>query len=220
MAMSTTRPYHYDGCTTGVGILVAVPPLNQRRRAELADAVISLLAESGTHGVTHRAVDRCAGVPAGTASNYFRSRETLLVAAAERIGQLHYTDMDTIAYRRRSPTRLSTRNRAIELIAESLFLAATAHRSRYLAVFELQLESLRRPALAKALSDLHHRSIAFTTDHHATHGLEIPTEAVPTLVTLFGGALFTLVTSPSDTITRTITHDIATAIVRGGLGDP
>ena len=59
-----------------------VPPPNNERRAQLADAAIELLAASGVHGVTHRAVDRRAGLPAGTASNYFRSREALLVAAA------------------------------------------------------------------------------------------------------------------------------------------
>jgi DNA-binding transcriptional regulator YbjK len=51
-----------------------VPPPNQRHRAELTDAAIALLAESGVHGVTHRAVERRAGLPTGTASNYFRSR--------------------------------------------------------------------------------------------------------------------------------------------------
>lgn len=197
-----------------------MPPLNQRRRAELADAAIALLAESGVHGVTHRTVDRRAGLPAGTASNYFRSREALLVAAAERVGQLHYADMETIAGGRRANDRRSTRTRAIELIAESLFLAATTYRGRYLAIFELQLESLRRPALAEALATLNRHSIAFTADHHAAHGLDIPPRAVPTLVTLFGGALFTLVTSPPGAATRTAAQDLATAIVRGGLGEP
>lgn len=199
---------------------MTVPPLNQRRRAELADAAITLLAESGVHGVTHRGVDRRAGLPPGTASNYFRSREALLVAAAERIGQLHYADMDTIADRHRPPDRQSTLSRAIDLIAESLFLAATTYRDRYLAIFGLQLEGLRRPVLAEALSNLNRRSIAFTTNHHAAHRLDIPPEAVPTLVTLYGGALFTLVTNPPGTATRTVTRDLATAIVRGGLDKP
>ncbi|GAB3971239.1 TetR family transcriptional regulator [Plantactinospora veratri] len=85
-----------------------MPPPNQRRRAELADAAIALLAETGVHGVTHRAVEKRAGLPPGTASNYFRSREALLVAAADRVGELHYADMDAAgsAYRptpRRTP---------------------------------------------------------------------------------------------------------------------
>jgi AcrR family transcriptional regulator len=192
-----------------------VPPPNQRRRAELADAAIALLAESGVHGVTHRAVERRAGLPAGTASNYFRSREALLVAAAERVGQLHYADMDRVAGRRRR-TSSRPRERAAGLIAESLLMAATTYRQRYLAIFELRLESLRRPALAGALAGLQQRSVAFTISHHAANGLDIPPEAVPTLLALYGGALFTLVSSPPDEVTPARVGELAAAIVRAG----
>jgi DNA-binding transcriptional regulator YbjK len=195
-----------------------VPPLNTHRRAELADAAIALLAETGVHGVTHRAVEKRAGLPVGTASNYFRSREALLLAAAERVGELHYADMDAAAdSHRRAAAR--TRDRAVDLIAGSLSTAATTYRDRYLAIFELRLESLRLPALAEALSGLLQRSVAFTASHHADLGLEIPPAAVPTLVALYGGALFTLVSSPPDEITPALARDLASAIVRAGLGD-
>jgi AcrR family transcriptional regulator len=196
-----------------------VPPPNQRRRAELADAAIALLAESGVHGVTHRAVEKRAGLPVGTASNYFRSREALLVAVAERVGELHYADMDRTAEAYR-PTSPRTRDRAVDLIARSLFEAATTYRDRYLAIFELRLESLRRPALADALTALLHRSVSFTTGHHATLDLDIPPEAVPTLVILYGGALFTLVSGPPNQVTPAVARDLAAAIMRGALGDP
>jgi AcrR family transcriptional regulator len=194
--------------------------LNQLRRAELADAAIALLAESGVHGVSHRTVERRAGLPAGTASNYFRSREALLVAVAERVGQLHYADMDTIAEHQRPGRSQRPGARAVDLIAESLLLATTVYRDRYLAVFELQLESLRRPALAEALVELQRRSVDFTIGHHAAEGLDIPPTAVPTLVALFGGALFTLVASPPGTVTPALTRSLATAMVRGALSDP
>ncbi|MDG4785361.1 TetR family transcriptional regulator [Micromonospora sp. WMMD1102] len=195
-----------------------MPPPNPRRRAELADAAIALLAETGVHGVTHRAVERRAGLPTGTAVNYFRSREALLVAAADRVGELHYADMDAAgsAYR---PTSASSRGRAVDLIAGSLFTAATTYRDRYLAIFELRLESLRRPALAEALRGLLRRSVAFTTGHHADLGLRIPPEAVPTLVTLYGGALFTLVSSPPGEVSPELARELAGAIVRAALGD-
>jgi AcrR family transcriptional regulator len=196
-----------------------VPPPNQRRRAALADAAIAMLAESGVHGVTHRAVEKRAGLPVGTASNYFRSREALLVAVAERVGELHHADMDRAAEADR-PTTPSTRDRAVDLIARSLFEAATTYRDRYLAIFELRLESLRRPALAYALNGLLHRSVSFTTGHHAALGLDIPPEAVPTLLTLYGGALFTLVTGPPVQTTPAVARDLAAAIIRGAQSDP
>ena len=195
-----------------------MPPPNDVRRRALADAAIELLCEGGVHAVTHRAVERRAGLPDGTASNYFRSREALLVAATERVGQLHHADMDTIAGGHQPDDPRDTRTRATELIGESLLLATTTYRSRYLAIFELQMESLRRPALAEALTGLHRRTLAFTTGHHAAHGLDIPPEAVPALLALYGGVLFTLVTSPPEAITQILAYDLAAAIVRGALG--
>jgi AcrR family transcriptional regulator len=190
-----------------------VPPPNRERRAQLADAAIALLAAHGVHGVTHRAVDQRAGLPPGTASNYFRSREALLVAVAERVGELHYAEMDA-AGAAEQPRSAGTQERAADLIAESLMAAATTHRDRYLAIFELRLESLRRPALAAALAELFQRSIAVTVGHHASLGLDIPPAAVPALVTLYGGALFTLVSSPPEEISAALAQDIAGAIVR------
>src|SRR5438309_10942466 len=110
-----------------------MPPTNDRRRADLADATIALLAGAGVHGATHRAVDRRAGLPTGTASNYFRSREALLVAAADRIVELHRAHMDEAAARPR-PAGTGP-EAAAELIAGSLVEAATTYRDRYLAIF-------------------------------------------------------------------------------------
>ncbi|MEV6493948.1 TetR family transcriptional regulator [Actinoplanes sp. NPDC051633] len=189
-----------------------MPPPNLERRAQLADAAIALLASAGAHGVTHRAVDQLAGLPAGTASNYFRSREALLIAAASRVGELHYADMETVA-----DAPGTTAERAQRLIAQSLWLAATTYRPRYLAIFELRLESLRRPALAAALAELQERSVAATRLHHRVHELRIPPSAAETMVGLYGGALFTLVTAPPGAVTEAAADELATAIVRGSL---
>lgn len=48
------------------------------RRDQVLIAAVRVLAESGARALTHRAVDTAAGVPMGTTSNHFRSRETLI----------------------------------------------------------------------------------------------------------------------------------------------
>lgn len=192
-----------------------MPPLNERRRAQLADAAIALLVEAGVHGVTHRAIDARAGLPAGTASNYFRSREALLVAVTERVAERHEADMASAA-----ATHLpkgDAHAQATALIGASLFHAATVQRDRYLALFELRLESLRRPALAEALLRLQRSMAAFTTHHHAQLRLDLPPAAVPQLLFLYGGALFTLVTAPPGSVTEAQTHELAGAIIRGAV---
>jgi AcrR family transcriptional regulator len=194
-----------------------VPPPNELRRAQLADAGIDLLVESGVHGVTHRAVDRRAGLPAGTASNYFRSREALLVAIARRVLEQHQADMAHAARAEPPSGEGGVAERATDLILDSLMLAAGSHRARYLAVFELRLESLRRPALAAAINELMAAMAVFTGGHHAELGLGIPPAAVAPMLVMYGGALFALVTGPPEAVRRETVRPLATAIVEGGL---
>src|ERR671914_3930 len=51
---------------------------NPERRAALVDAGVEVLAREGARGLTFRAVDVEAGVPVGTASNYFTGRDDRL----------------------------------------------------------------------------------------------------------------------------------------------
>ncbi|SCG53080.1 transcriptional regulator, TetR family [Micromonospora echinaurantiaca] len=202
-----------------------MPPTNPARRQALTDGAIDLLAASGVHGVTHRAVENAAALPPGTASNYFPSREALLVATARRIVELHHADMDRTARHHHTdtatpPTHASLADRLAALLTDALLTAATTLRTRYRAIYELQLEAVRRPALASALAGLQDSSIGLTADHHGALGLPIPAEAVPTLVTLYGGALFVLVTTPVDLVNRQLVEPLARAIVRGALPDP
>lgn len=201
-----------------------MPHTNPRRRQDLADAAIALLASSGAHGLTHRAAEHAVGLPPGTASNYFRSREALLIAAAERIAELHYAEtsraaqqyQDTPAPRGGQPSG-SPGEQAADLIAGSLAAAATIHRERYLAVLELLLEARRRPALAAALAGMQESATRFTAGLHARLGLPIPASAVPTLIALYEGALFTLLTAPPGDATGHSARVLAHAIVHGAL---
>ena len=202
-----------------------MPQTNPGRRRDLTDAAIDLLAASGVHGLTHRAVEKAAGLPSGTASNYFRSREALLVGTAQRVAELHHADMDRAARQHRAaathtasaPTEVI--ERVVDLLTESLLDAATSFRTRYLAIFELRLEARRRPALASAMAGLLDSSTRFTAGHHAELGLPIPTERIPTLITLYGGALFTLATAPPEHISKDGVQGIVEAIVHGALPD-
>lgn len=120
---------------------------NDERRSTLADAGIRVLAEEGARGLTHRAVDAAAGTPRGTASNYFATRDDLISALVDRIGERLTPDPEAAPSRvARTPDR--------ELFADYLRdvvrrLSADPHVS--LALFELRLEAARRPAIAKAL---------------------------------------------------------------------
>ena len=54
------------------------------RRTVLLDAALEIVGTEGMRGLTHRAVDAAAAVPAGSTSNYFRTREALILGIVER----------------------------------------------------------------------------------------------------------------------------------------
>lgn len=116
---------------------------NPERRAALLDAAIEALAEEGARGLTFRAVDTRAGVPVGTASNYFAHREDLLAQASVRTyerfmpGQAEWDNVLSGPYDRDKLAEVMRGTVARMVAAPSVFLAS----------LELQLEATRRPDL-------------------------------------------------------------------------
>ncbi len=209
------------------------PPRNTRRRRALADAVIEVLGTAGIHKLSHRAVDERAGLPAGTAANYFPRRDDLLAAAAERVAELHVAEMTAAdrAAAERNATDGSTGGQhasapagtasgpdmLAELIGASLHDAATRNRTRYLAAYELALESTRQPALAEAMSRLGAAAFGTTLAEHRILGLPTTAEQVLALIALYNGALLTLVVAPPETVTTEATLALARCLVTGVL---
>ena len=175
--------------------LQVVPAPNPSRRRALLDAAIDLIAAEGLHGLTHRALDRHAGEPVGTASNYFPSRTELIAATAERLVELQQAEFDE----EETPGR--TLGAAADAIARSLLRAATTDRARWCALFELQNEMRRRPELLTAFAPLQRRSEDATAGLHRRRRMPIPPDAVPVLQALYGGALQALLALPPEQVT-------------------
>ena len=72
------------------------------RRRQLVDAAVTVLAAEGLRGLTHRAVDRAAGLPEGSCSAYLRTRSALQQALAEHVSGLLHADVDALAERLRA----------------------------------------------------------------------------------------------------------------------
>ena len=58
------------------------------RRQAIASAAMELVAEGGSHALTHRRIDRRLGLPEGTTSNYARNRRELVRMVVERVAEL------------------------------------------------------------------------------------------------------------------------------------
>lgn len=168
---------------------------NEERRAALADAGIRVLAGEGARGLTHRAVDSVAGTPRGTASNYFPTRDELVAALVERIGQRLTPDP---ALGPGAPERPADR----ELFADYLrdvVRRLSADRDVALALFELRLEAARRPAIAEALTRW--RQAAFEEDvaFNAEAGLPGDRPEIALFHYAIDGMMLDHLTAPLDT---------------------
>jgi DNA-binding transcriptional regulator YbjK len=200
------------------------PPRNTRRRSALADAAIEVLGTAGIHKLSHRAVDERAGLPAGTAANYFPRRDDLLAAAAERVAELHIAEMTAADRAAAAGAAAGTPvdgpaglDALAELIGASLHDAATRHRTRYLAAYELALESTRQPALAAAMARLGAGAAQTTLAEHRALGLPTTPEQLQALIALYNGTLLTLVIAPRGTVTPEATLALARSLVSGVL---
>ncbi|MGW0484215.1 TetR/AcrR family transcriptional regulator [Nonomuraea sp. NPDC003214] len=175
-----------------------MPPPNPQRRDHLADAAITVLAEQGSRGLTHRAVDTAAAVPAGTASRYFRTRDALLDGVVERITHRLGERVDSYTVRPISPADL-------EEALVGVLTTMLSDRHDPLALFELHLESTRNPRLRRVLTDaLHSRSDLLVRQCRAA-GIDIGQDEAMLLEMSVLGILFTALTtgvpeSPSEPI--------------------
>ncbi len=117
------------------------------RREALAEVGLRLIAREGLRGLTHRAIDADAGLPMGSTSYYFRTREALLTACVDRLVALDLAELAATGMTDRRMTRPELATLGAQLTWR--WLHEDAH--RHLARYELLLEARRRPQLRSAL---------------------------------------------------------------------
>ena len=154
---------------------------NAERRTLLDDAAVRVLAQQGSRGLTHRAIDTAAEVPKGTTSNYFTSRDEVIDAILLRISERLQPDPDIHA-------DLAQRPPGVELFTEYLrdiVHRLTGDRDAAIALFELRLEATRRPHVAEALTAW--RQAGLQADIEFNEKMSLPGR--PADITLFHYAL-------------------------------
>jgi DNA-binding transcriptional regulator YbjK len=173
------------------------------RQSDIADAAIATLARDGMRGLTHRAVDRAAGLPEGSVSYYFRTRQALLQATVERLAErdaaeapaLPQHDLDAFA------------DAAAELLESWL----TTGRERQLARYELALEATRRPELRKVLVAAGAGLRAMIAERFAAAGVSQPEDRAQVFAALLDGLIF-------DQIAGSGTRQLTAAGLRATIG--
>jgi len=118
------------------------------RRDDLLDAAICVLGEHGIHALTHRAVDHAVGLPAGSASNHFRTRDALLNAVVERFAARERANWEDIAARV-CPTTPAELARALTAFVRD---STGPNRALMLARYAILVEAAIHPSLREQLA--------------------------------------------------------------------
>ncbi|MFA6574620.1 MAG: TetR family transcriptional regulator C-terminal domain-containing protein [Nocardioides sp.] len=168
--------------------------LTPRRRAIL-DAATLVLDDQGLRGLTHRSVDRAAGLPEGTTSAYFRTRRALQLALTEYVAALMAEDVDALIEQLSDCTPDDPR--AVELVLALLGRWLDA-RTLVLAKVELTLEAARDPELATMLRQSRDRLLRVVADVLEGHGMDQAAARAESLMASFDGILLSGLLKPDD----------------------
>jgi DNA-binding transcriptional regulator YbjK len=117
-----------------------------RRRDQVLDAAVDVLGTDGIRRLTYMAIDNRAGVPQGTTSNYFRTRDSLIDGIVDHIEALDRAEIGQLALAADGVDGLA------ETLAGFVRHALGPGRPRIVARYALFLETLARPDLRDSLT--------------------------------------------------------------------
>jgi DNA-binding transcriptional regulator YbjK len=164
-------------------------PPNPERRNQILDTAIDILCDDGVGGLTHRQVDSRAGVPAGTTSNYFRTRQALLEATAARTVDLHWQRVEALR------TGIGPLSRdALKALMIRMLDPDEQFRRWTLARFELFMESTRREELQPLMKELQAAAVKSATLIFEAAGFTPAPERMDELSRLLNGFVFSNLT--------------------------
>lgn len=158
-------------------------------RTRALDAALELVGESGIRALTHARVDERAGLPKGSTSNWFRTRDALVAGVVTWLSEQERADLDD-APRPVIETPDDLTVAISDLIAYQTGPLAARTRAR----FALFLEGAHSPALLEPLLEQRAIFVAWTTELLARVGAPSPAEAVRTLMAAADGLVMHRVT--------------------------
>ena len=188
-------------------------PARSPRMELLLGAALRVVAEQGLKGLTHRAVDRAAGLPEGSCSAYLRTRQALVAALTSYVAEGVTGDCENLA--RDLATCQLGEDQAIETVT-SFFMRRLDERERLLTWMELSLASARDPELAGILADNELRLIELVASILEARGKVHSEARAATLVASFDGVLLRALPLAEGSRRPFVRQSIG--VLMGGLG--
>ena len=156
-------------------------------RERVLDAALAVLGQQGLRALTHARVDEAAGLPRGSASNYFRTRRALLDGMVEHLARREQADFAGTAPVRR-------REDAVSAFVGMLEAQAGPFRHRTLARYSLFVDAAHDAELLAPLLENRRAFEGWTAATLATLGAQDPLEGTRFLMAALDGILLHRVT--------------------------
>jgi DNA-binding transcriptional regulator YbjK len=156
------------------------------RRDEALDTALTVLAEQGARGLTHSAVDRRGGLPPGTTSNHFRTRDALLAGVLDHLAT---RELAVVAAIGAAAADRPTVDSLVTEIAAMVGHLLGPGREQTLARHALFLEAAWRPELRAALLASTARFWAVLEQRLGAVGAPDPAAGARTLLACVDGVL-------------------------------
>ena len=180
------------------------------RRPLITDHAIAVLADGGARVLTHQAVDRHAGLAAGSTSYYFRTRQALVEAVVERIRHHSRAAFEDARSQAEEPVTVEG---AAELIAGQLGHLADGGRDQALAVFALLGEVREHRELRQSLMRCLF-SVELAAGLFRSLGSDSPQADAADLVDLLTGRLVGMLFGDGDLLPEQVRETVARFVRR------
>ncbi|MBZ5737383.1 TetR/AcrR family transcriptional regulator [Nocardioides mangrovi] len=167
------------------------------RRRQLLEAALHVIADEGLRGLTHRAVDRRAGLPEGSCSAYLRTRKALQAALTEYVADRLVADVDELADRLRGNLQKTGKAGGVDGALE-LFGRWLEQRELLVARLELTMAATRDADLARLLADHRSRLVQIVEAIMTSAGREHSDARAEALVASYDGILLAALLRPVD----------------------
>jgi DNA-binding transcriptional regulator YbjK len=161
------------------------------REAQILDAAIQVLGTRGTRHLTHRAVDKAAALPLGSASNRFRTREALLSAVLGRVLELEMSTWDQLASKPLDPDEFA---HTVGQLARNL---SDTGKILTLARYAIFVEAATQPALQQQIADAQQQLTAWAAPLIAALGSADPAKHLRMLLSLIDGMIANQLANPA-----------------------
>ncbi len=182
------------------------------RRRDILTAATTVLARQGNRGLTHRAVDREAGIPEGSSSAYFRTRDALLGALGDFVADRLAVDVEALGARLAGCP--GDHERAVAEVSR-LFSRWLEEPDLLTARLELTVAATRDPGLADRFTQWRDDLVAMVREVLAEAG-EDGGESAETLVAALDGVLLASLLQPARRRRRFVAESVELLLAQLG----